>query len=58
MTWRIVTWYRTRRWLRWSVDLAVVLLLVLVVAVAHTVVFNGWAWFRIFTMFTTNYGAC
>jgi|WetSurMetagenome_2_1015567.scaffolds.fasta_scaffold133571_2 hypothetical protein len=42
MTRQIVTWYRTHRWLRWPVDLATVLALVLVVAVAHTVIFNGW----------------
>ena len=39
---RIVTAYRTRRWLRWSVDLAVVLALMAVVAAVHAIFWGGW----------------
>jgi hypothetical protein len=39
---RIVSAYRTRRWLRWSLDLATVLALVAVVAFVHTVIAGGW----------------
>ena len=35
---RIVSAYKTRRWFRWSVDVGVVLVLVIVVAVVHTVI--------------------
>jgi hypothetical protein len=41
MTSRIATWYRTHRWLRWSIDVAVVLLLVVVVALVHTLILGG-----------------
>jgi hypothetical protein len=41
MMMRIVTAYRTRRWFRWSVDAATVLVLVVVVAVAHTILLSG-----------------
>jgi hypothetical protein len=38
---RIATWYRTRRWFRWSTDLLAVLILTAVVAVAHTLIFSS-----------------
>jgi ABC-type uncharacterized transport system permease subunit len=34
---QMVSAYRTRRWFRWSVDVAAVLVLVVVVAVVHTI---------------------
>ena len=39
---RFVNAYRTRRWLRWSIDLSAVLVLMLVVAVAHTLLLSNW----------------
>jgi hypothetical protein len=35
---QMVSAYRTRRWFRWSVDVAAVLMLVMVVAAVHTLV--------------------
>ncbi len=42
MTNRIATWYRTRRWVRWMTDFLVVLILTILVAVAHTIIFSSW----------------
>ena len=39
---RTINAYRTHRWFRWSADLAVVLVLVVVVAVAHTLLLGFW----------------
>ena len=37
---KIAAWYRAKRWVRWPVDVVVVLLMILVIAAVHALPFG------------------